>query len=105
MFLSIGKTAKLFGVTTNTLRNWDRNDDFCSSFRTIGNHRRYDFQSIREYLGEEIKDSQPVVVVYARVSASKQKEDLKRQIASLENFVGERGWKLDRIYQDIASDR
>jgi predicted site-specific integrase-resolvase len=37
------------------------------------------------------------------VSASKQKEDLKRQKNHLEVYVGKKHWKLVQAYQDIGS--
>ena len=38
--LSIGKTAKFLGVSTVTLRRWEKLGKI-SSFRTFGNHRRF----------------------------------------------------------------
>lgn len=39
--LNIGEASKLLGVSKRTLRNWER-DGKIKSFRTPGNHRRYD---------------------------------------------------------------
>ena len=43
------------------------------------------------------------MVSYARVSSSKQREDLKRQQAYLANFVQQRQWTLLKAYRDIES--
>lgn len=43
------------------------------------------------------------VVVYARVSSSEQKEDLKRQEQRLINFCNANGWKVDKSYTEVAS--
>ncbi len=40
-FLSIGLTALMLGVTSKTLRRWDKAGTFPPCFRTIGNHGRY----------------------------------------------------------------
>lgn len=39
--LNIEEASKLLGVSKRTLRNWER-DGKIKSFRTLGNHRRYD---------------------------------------------------------------
>jgi MerR family regulatory protein. len=38
--LSIRKTAKFLGVSAVTLRRWEKSGKI-SSFRTFGNHRRF----------------------------------------------------------------
>ena len=40
VFISIGKVATLMGVSTTTLRRWDRKKKLSATFRTIGKHRR-----------------------------------------------------------------
>jgi putative resolvase len=42
-------------------------------------------------------------VILLRVSTSKQKADLTRQIETLENFVLTQGIKVDQVFSDIAS--
>ena len=43
------------------------------------------------------------VVIYARVSSSEQKEDLKRQQERLISFCNARGWQVFKSYSEIAS--
>ena len=43
------------------------------------------------------------VVLYARVSAPKQKEDLQRQIETLRDYASHQGWNILKIYADIGS--
>ncbi len=47
--LSIGEAAKLMDVCENTLRDWDIEGKFPAD-RTIGNHRRYGLNQVRDYL-------------------------------------------------------
>ncbi|MCE7735707.1 MAG: IS607 family transposase [Candidatus Heimdallarchaeota archaeon] len=47
--------------------------------------------------------SEKKTIICARVSASKQKEDLNRQIISLKQYACKKGWKITGIYKDIAS--
>lgn len=41
--------------------------------------------------------------VYARVSTAKQKNDLQNQIDTVIRFANERGYKVSKVYSDIAS--
>jgi len=53
--LSISEASKLLGVCENTLRDWDIEGKFKAA-RTLGNHRRYSLDQIREYLSQNIPD-------------------------------------------------
>lgn len=44
-FVSVAKAAKMLGVTTKTLRNWDELGRI-KTIRTIGNHRRVPYSEI-----------------------------------------------------------
>lgn len=41
--------------------------------------------------------------IYARVSTHKQKKDLENQVELLKQFCFSNGWKINMVYQDIAS--
>lgn len=43
------------------------------------------------------------IVIYARVSTSKQKKDLENQIETLKLFANSNGFVVNKIYKDIAS--
>lgn len=49
IFLSIGLTALMLGVSSKTLRRWDKAGTFAPCFRTIGNHRRYSRSKVLEF--------------------------------------------------------
>ena len=68
--------AKQLGVSTATLRRWEREGKIHAS-RTYGNQRRYD----EEQFTSASSPNEPIRKRYAycRVSSSKQKDDLKRQ--------------------------
>ncbi len=44
--LAIGSVASMLGVSTKTLRRWDKAGTMQPSFRTAGNHRRYDRHAV-----------------------------------------------------------
>ena len=99
MKISIGKAAKLLGVSKDTLRRWER-DGKITSERTIKGHRRY--------IKEELSGMRPTVsdnkitLAYARVSSHDQKKDLERQIELLESYCASNGWKHE-ILKDLGS--
>ena len=84
MFISIGQVSKLAGVSKSTLRRWERDEYLLPDYRTRGNHRRYRYNKILKFLGLFKDKSEREIFIYGRVSASKQRDDLKRQIEGLE---------------------
>ena len=112
MYVRIGKAATLLEVAKSTLRRWKKEKKFTADYRTQGGHRRYSMirllQIIRQLpaIEKSIKttaDTRPQVVTYARMSGSKQREDLKRQQEYLKGYVKTQGWHLVKQYQDIGS--
>lgn len=63
--VSIGRAAKLLGVSVVTMRRWDKNDVITPAYRTAGNHRRYRLSDIRRLRGEAVE--QKVIGYYALV--------------------------------------
>lgn len=103
MYISIGKVSRLTGVNISTIRRWDDDKYLESDYRTKGNHRRYNYKKILQFLGIVKENDKVNVVIYARVSSSKQREGLKRQIELLENHAKNKSWNLIRVYSDIDS--
>jgi len=112
MYISIGKAARMMGVSTSTLRVWGRKKLFKANYRTIGGHRRYSINGLLERVGQIAHQEPPntkrqnfkaQVVTYARVSSNKQKNDLCRQIDHLEAYVEQQGWEIVKQYSDIGS--
>ncbi len=57
-------------------------------------------EDVYKYVG---KKRHNLNIIYARVSTSKQKPDLTRQIETLENFCLAQGIKVDQVFSDVAS--
>jgi excisionase family DNA binding protein len=100
------EAADQLGITTSTLRKWAKNGAITFN-TTAGGHRRYDVSSVqvsrRVYnLPLAIKKTkEPVVAkggIYCRVSSWKQKEDLQRQIGTLQNQFPDH-----TVFSDICS--
>lgn len=112
MYISISKTAYMLGISATTLRRWDASGHLKPAFRTFGRHRRYKITTILEITGQlqpqnnenRSHHQQKVQVVsYARVSSSKQRHDLERQLQHLESYVNAQHWHLLKSYKDIGS--
>ena len=95
--LSISEAAYLLGVSTDTLRRWEKEGKITSS-RTEGGHRRYDLTDILKD-----KEDEGLTILYARVSTRPQLKDLARQIAVLETYAEIKGWKNCQTIKDIGS--
>ena len=87
---SIGYVAKLYGVSTSTIRRWEASGFIAASERTLGGHRRFRIEDNAEAFERK-------VIGYARVSSYDQKEDLERQIVRL------RDAGCDEVLSDIGS--
>lgn len=86
-----------YQVTTQTLYNWRKNGKIEYMKLPSGSFMYYDL---------EINKSQPSVsknVIYARVSNTKQKNDLENQISTISQYMACNGHIVDTVYQDIAS--
>lgn len=100
--LTIGEAAEALGVTTTTLRNWDKSGVLHPDEKTRGGDRRYRIESLRNLkpsanIVEDIK-----TIAYARVSSHDQKHDLVRQVQVLDNYCSSKGFQYE-IIQDIGS--
>ena len=74
--LSSSEAAYLLGVSTDTLRRWDKEGKIVST-RTEGGHRRYDLTDILKD-----KEDEGLTILYARVSTRPQIKDLDRLSSS-----------------------
>jgi excisionase family DNA binding protein len=82
-FVNIGKAAKALGVHQNTLRRW-ADEGKIETIRSSGGHRRF---NVDRYIRDRQLpgDAPPAAsdrrrICYCRVSAAKQRADLRRQI-------------------------
>jgi predicted site-specific integrase-resolvase len=80
-YVTPSEAAKTLGVSTQTLRNWDKAGKI-KVIRTPTGLRRYDLSSI-------VGAVQGTTIIYARVSSYKQREDLDRQADYLQSLYPE----------------
>jgi putative resolvase len=100
-FLTVKEASDLLGVSTSTLRRWEREGRLIPDDRTEGNQRRYLLSSISPEM-VRVDDSKKKTIAYARVSSHDQKEDLERQKKMLELFCSTQGWQYE-IVADLGS--
>ena len=101
-FYTIGEFSNLTNIKVKTLQKWDR-DGILVAYRTPTNRRYYTHSQYLDFIGKSSKQNEKNIVLYARVSSNKQKEDLKHQIEFLYNYSASQGYKISNFYSDIAS--
>ena len=108
-FVSTGDLCKEFGLSLSTIYRWIKLGKIKECFYTIGGHRRFDLNEIKEFLFPEnkkpsnIKDKEKKVVTYARVSSHDQKNDLITQQNKLKYFCDEKKYLETEHLSDLGS--
>ena len=101
-YYSTKTVAQLLGVTSQTLRNWDREGKLKPSYVKSNGYRYYSEDSILSYTQERKTKKTLKVVGYARVSSKKQIDDLNRQIENLRTYI-ESKYETYEIISDVGS--
>ena len=101
MKLTIRGAAKELGVSTDTLRRWDKSGKLVAD-HTVAGHRRYDLDQLLRIQNKKQLPSARITICYARVSTSEQKADLQRQVNLLQSFCEAKGWQ-PQVIQDLGS--
>ena len=99
--VDIREAAKLFGVSTITLRRWDKSGKLIPE-RTKGGHRRYDLSKLCPNSYHTLSNDVKLTIAYARVSSHDQKQDLTKQKQVLEMYCASLGWSFELI-ADLGS--
>ena len=97
--MKANKVLKILQVTRPTLVSYVKSGKIKATRLTNG-YWDYDDDSVYELVG--LKD-QRKVVVYSRVSTNDQKKSLESQIEANIKWANKNGYKIDEVYQDIAS--
>jgi len=92
--------AEMLGISVKTLQRWDKQNKL-KAYRTPSDRRYYTHKQYVDYMSEGRSEGK--TIIYARVSTSNQKDDLKNQIEFLKTFCNSKGWIVDEIFEDIGS--
>ena len=98
--VSIGKFAKMVGVTTTTLRRMHQSGDFIPHYVTKGGTRYYSMEQLKEF--SNAPETEKLVVGYCRVSTPAQKDDLQKQVENVKSYMYAKGYKFE-IITDVGS--
>lgn len=94
--------GKLINRSVGTLQRWDR-EGTLTAHRNAKNRRYYTHDQYLQCIGQKASDEKGKTVVYARVSGSNQKADLKNQQSSLEMFCAANGYTVDEWLSEVGS--
>ena len=104
-FVSIGKAAKMIGMSIEGLRHWEATGVLVPR-RTLTNQRRYRVADLRALVSETPEGHQVSrCILYASVSTKKQQEagNWDRQLGRLTAFAAEQQWQVVTALTDVAS--
>jgi putative resolvase len=90
------------GVSVKTLQRWDASGKLPAK-RTLSGHRFYTEDDFLIASGLKPTESKRKVIVYCRVSSSRQKPELKNQVLAMETFCLNRGLAVDDWVSEIGS--
>lgn len=107
-FLTIKEASLMLGISTETLRNWERNNKITPTY-TTGGHRRFPRIEIEKLAGTYQEPIAPIqqnrTAIYCRVSSheQKQKGDLERQVGRMTTEALKRGYNLISVIDEVGS--
>jgi len=103
--MTITEYANIFGVTTDTVRKWERNGKI-KPLRTSGGHRRFteeDVSAIDVHAKHRINNNREEYVkrniIYCRVSDAEHQDELHKQTEGLKMFALGRGVEAEVIVE------
>ena len=94
--------AELLNVTVKTLQRWDREKILVAN-RTPTNRRYYTYDQYLQFKGIGKDADARKVVIYTRVSAKNQSDDLENQVDFLQQYVNAKGLIADDIIREYGS--
>ena len=104
--LSSKEVANLCGVTIHTVCMW-RKEGRLPFMKINDRVILHKIEDVEKLLNKKIFSEENAKkrknIIYARVSTSKQKDDLKKQIQILNDFCNSNGVIIDEIFTEIAS--
>ncbi len=100
-YVSIGQAAKIIGLSIPTLRRYEKLGKLDVDFRTFGNHRRYDIESLKKVFSKNNQSTK--TICYARVSSAGQKDDLHIQEQKLLDYCKNKKFDDVEVIKEVGS--
>ena len=98
--ISIGKFAKIIGVTPTTLRRMHESGELIPYHVTKGGTRYYSTDQLKLFTPDT--EQHKKVIGYCRVSTPAQKDDLRTQVDNVKSYMYAKGYQFEMI-EDIGS--
>ena len=90
------------GVSVKILQRWDR-EGILKATCTPTDRRYYTYDQYLQFKGINTENDNRQTVIYARVSARNQKDDLQNQVSFLRQFCNAKGIIADQCIEDYGS--
>lgn len=100
--ISIGKFAKILGVTPTTVRRLHKTGELIPCHISAGGTRYYSEDQLKKFISKETENVEKIVIGYCRVSTPSQKDDLETQVNNLKTYMYAKGYQF-KIITDIGS--
>lgn len=102
--LKSSEVKELLKVSSMTLYRLDKEGKLCP-FKRTSRSKRYKYSDVLKYMESSLEsiNTKKMKIAYARVSSSKQKDELQNQLTYLENYAVGRGIIIDRYIKDVGS--
>lgn len=97
--MKAGEALKVLRISSPTLYRWC-NEGIIRRIRLPSGSYDYNDEDVYKVLNKDIRRK---VYIYARVSTPQQKKDLSNQIEMLKNWAFNGGYRVDRVFADVAS--
>lgn len=98
--ISIGKFAKIVGLTPTTLRRMHDSGELIPCHISKGGTRYYSTDQLELFINNN--QGEKKVIGYCRVSTPSQKDDLKTQVENVKTYMYAKGYQFE-IIEDIGS--
>ena len=101
-YCSIRKLSEMIDVSAQTLRNWEKSGKLIPDYKTASGYRYYSYDQVATLTGHKADNASKITIGYCRVSSTKQKDDLERQVQNVKAYLLAQG-KPFEIIEDIGS--
>jgi predicted site-specific integrase-resolvase len=101
-FIKPREFTKIAGISYQTLWNWIRTNKV-TAIRTPTNKYLINRSELTKLNLTNSRTIKKINIIYARVSNTKQKDDLNHQIERLTNYCSSNNIKVDETFYEIAS--
>lgn len=100
-YMTVKKFAEKLGVTTQTLRVWDKSGRLKPVYRSESGYRYYSDEQLAQYTGIKPVEEK-LIIGYCRVGTDKQGQNLEEQVSSVRQYCIAKGYSF-KVITDIGS--